>query len=296
MSQLYQAILLIAFGGPTVTGQIRPFLARVTQGIRFRPNGLEEVAHHYEAVGGKSPLNEITFRQARALAKLLHGAYAIAVFSRHAQLIAVLHRDAQANGEQRREKCARVHSLVAPNRSELGALSEKYRRRARGTRRKAPLIDTAAAGTIIRFSFKLGRSLSTRPMPRSPPRATKHYAADLHRAQLAERYGVAIALRGSVGYQRANDRRETRSASLVTGLSEPQRQSGRSLVGARYWRRDSQTRRRGPAQIVIAPIGFVCDHVEILYDLDIEAKKIAEALKINLVRASCPTIIRRSSA
>ncbi len=40
--------------------------------------------------------------------------------------------------------------------------------------------------------------------------------------------------------------------------------------------------------MVVAPIGFVCDHVEVLYDLDIEAKKIAEALKINLVRASCP--------
>ncbi|HMA80274.1 MAG TPA: ferrochelatase, partial [Candidatus Binatia bacterium] len=71
MSQTYQAILLIAFGGPTSPDEIGPFLARVTQGIPIPPERLEEVAHHYEAVGGKSPLNEITFRQAKALEKLL---------------------------------------------------------------------------------------------------------------------------------------------------------------------------------------------------------------------------------
>src|SRR5687768_18502503 len=67
MSRNYQAILLIAFGGPTSPEEIRPFLARVTKGIPIPPERLEEVAHHYEAVGGKSPLNEITFRQAGAL-------------------------------------------------------------------------------------------------------------------------------------------------------------------------------------------------------------------------------------
>jgi ferrochelatase len=40
--------------------------------------------------------------------------------------------------------------------------------------------------------------------------------------------------------------------------------------------------------IVVAPIGFICDHVEVLFDLDIQAKKIAEALGLNLIRASCP--------
>jgi ferrochelatase len=42
--------------------------------------------------------------------------------------------------------------------------------------------------------------------------------------------------------------------------------------------------------IVVAPIGFVCDHVEVLYDLDIEAKKIAEDSGISMRRASCPNV------
>jgi protoporphyrin/coproporphyrin ferrochelatase len=46
--------------------------------------------------------------------------------------------------------------------------------------------------------------------------------------------------------------------------------------------------REGSQSVIIAPIGFVCDHVEVLYDLDIEAKQIANDLGVNLIRASCP--------
>src|SRR5205823_14752701 len=74
MNSTYDAVLLIAFGGPNSSEEIRPFLARVTKGIPIPPARLEEVAHHYEAVGGKSPLNEITFRQADALRKALEAA------------------------------------------------------------------------------------------------------------------------------------------------------------------------------------------------------------------------------
>ena len=71
MSHTYDAILLIAFGGPASPEEIRPFLGRVTEGIAIPSARLEEVVHHYEAVGGKSPLDEITFRQAAAFRNLL---------------------------------------------------------------------------------------------------------------------------------------------------------------------------------------------------------------------------------
>src|SRR3990167_8564554 len=67
----HEAVLLIAFGGPTSREDIRPFIGRVLQGVSVPPGRIEEVAHHYEAIGGRSPLNEITLRQARALEKIL---------------------------------------------------------------------------------------------------------------------------------------------------------------------------------------------------------------------------------
>jgi protoporphyrin/coproporphyrin ferrochelatase len=45
---------------------------------------------------------------------------------------------------------------------------------------------------------------------------------------------------------------------------------------------------QGAADVVIAPIGFVCDHVEVLYDLDIEARKAAAHSGIKLHRTGCP--------
>jgi ferrochelatase len=45
----------------------------------------------------------------------------------------------------------------------------------------------------------------------------------------------------------------------------------------------------GVADVIVAPIGFVCDHVEVLYDLDIEARQKAAAQGVRLIRAACPT-------
>ena len=67
----HDAVLLIAFGGPEKMADVRPFLANVTQGRPIPPQRLEEVVHHYELFGGRSPLTEITCRQAKALQILL---------------------------------------------------------------------------------------------------------------------------------------------------------------------------------------------------------------------------------
>jgi ferrochelatase len=45
---------------------------------------------------------------------------------------------------------------------------------------------------------------------------------------------------------------------------------------------------QGESDVIIAPLGFVCDHVEVLYDLDIEAKRMAESSGVGFVRAACP--------
>ena len=71
------AVLLIAFGGPSRPEDIRPFLANVTRGRTIPEARLAEVAHHYELIGGRSPLNELTFRQAKKLAAALAAAAAI---------------------------------------------------------------------------------------------------------------------------------------------------------------------------------------------------------------------------
>src|SRR4051794_8246684 len=63
----FDAVLLVAFGGPQAPEDVRPFLANVLRGRRVSPERVEEVAHHYDLFGGVSPLTELTRKQAAAL-------------------------------------------------------------------------------------------------------------------------------------------------------------------------------------------------------------------------------------
>src|SRR3954469_14168981 len=64
---MFDAVLLISFGGPQGPDDIRPFLSNVLRGRRVAPERVEEVAHHYEVFGGVSPITELTRRQADGL-------------------------------------------------------------------------------------------------------------------------------------------------------------------------------------------------------------------------------------
>ena len=64
-----RTVVLLGFGGPTRPEEIRPFLDRVLQGRPVPPQRYESVVEHYLHIGGKSPFNELTQRQADALAR-----------------------------------------------------------------------------------------------------------------------------------------------------------------------------------------------------------------------------------
>ena len=61
------AALMIGFGGPTRADEVRPFLDNVLRGRPIPRERYEEVVHHYDLLGGRSPYNDLTLRQASAL-------------------------------------------------------------------------------------------------------------------------------------------------------------------------------------------------------------------------------------
>ena len=61
------SILMIGFGGPTSPDDVMPFLRIVVEGRNVPEDRLLEVVHHYGAVGGRSPYNDLTMAQARTL-------------------------------------------------------------------------------------------------------------------------------------------------------------------------------------------------------------------------------------
>jgi ferrochelatase len=289
MSNLYEAILLIAFGGPTSPADIRPFLARVTEGISIPPQRLEEVAHHYEAVGGKSPLNEITVRQAKALEKLLTSQgkrLSVYVGMRNSspfftetlkQMTSDGVRKALGfilSSHRTEASWDRYQKNIADARAELRSdaptfeFCDGWHDHRLFIQCWAELIE-AAFTTIVpdrRSSTPLiftAHSLPTAMAARSPYVKQLNASARL----IADKLGRQDWL---LAYQ-------SRSGKPTDPWLEP------DIVDALR-----KLRERGCTEVVVAPIGFVCDHVEVLYDLDVEARKIANDLNLNLVRASCP--------
>jgi len=289
MPHPFQAILLIAFGGPTCPEEIRPFLARVTKGIPIPAARLEEVAHHYEAVGGKSPLNEITLRQAEAL-KIFLGQ------NRMARPVYVGMRNAAPffvdtlNQMSAAGVTRALGFILSSHRTE--ASWERYQENIAGARAElgggAPEVDYCAGWHDHSLFVQSWTELIQTAM-------TKIDAVERHSTPLiftAHSLPTAMASRSPYVEQL------TTSAQLIaTKLNHPrwslayQSRSGRpsdSWLEPDIGQAIRGLAARGERQIIVAPIGFVCDHVEVLYDLDIEAKQIANDLGVRLIRASCP--------
>jgi len=287
MSPSYDAVLMIAFGGPTRTEEIRPFLERVTRGLSIPPERLEEVARHYQAVGGKSPLNEITFRQAEALEKALAArgvALPVYVGLRNASpfFSETLARMAQ-DGVKRA-----VGFILSAHRSE--ASWERYQKNIAQARAQlaenAPAIDYCDGWHDHPLFIQTWVELIDAAYSKLPGNAPVPLIFTAHSlpAVMAARspYVAEVEASARLIAEKWNPPRwrlayQSRSGSPREPWLEPDI--------AAVVRQAAEEQARG---VVVAPIGFVCDHVEVLYDLDIEAHKLARDLGLEYRRASCP--------
>ena len=283
------SVLLIAFGGPTAPDEIRPFLDRVLQGRPVPAARYEEVVQHYVDVGGSSPLLPLTRRQADALqAELAREGEPLPVFvgMRHWHpFLADTLREMAERG------CRRAAGIIlAPHPSpvsrqayekEVAAGREALGSRApeveyRGDWSDQPLFIEALASRLDEARHQLPE--------------TRQAAAPV----LFTAHSIPVAMSETGGYETSL----RRTAELV---------AQKARVG--HWRLVFQSRSGSPAEpwlepdildalgeeaesgtteVVVAPIGFVADHVEVLYDLDVAARKRAEGLRLGFARAGTP--------
>ena len=286
-----QAVLLIGFGGPTRSDEIRPFLDNVLRGRRVPRERIEEVAHHYELIGGRSPFNELTFRQADGLRRLLEREgpgipVYVGMRNWHPLLAEVLEQMAEDG------VCRAVGVILAPHQGE--ASWGRYQE--------------AVGEARISVEAKLGR-----PAP----------AVDYCEPWFAHPdYVEAVADRIRRQWERIPSRSRPQTRLLFTAHSVPSRfdspyvdqlrescRAVASVLEIPDWELVYQSRSGGPRDpwlepdvcdvieslgkkkcpgVLLAPIGFVCDHVEVLYDLDVEARQVARKWKMEFYRA--PTV------
>jgi len=284
----YDAVLLLAFGGPNSPQEIRPFLHRVLQGVPVLPTRIEEVARHYEAVGGRSPLTELTFKQARALENELRKrgqALPVYVGLRHSQpFIREALGQMVANGVKHA-----LGFILSAHRTE--ASWDRYQNSVAAAQRelgrKYPKIDYCpgwhSQPLFIRaWTELIGMELGKISPARRDSTTLVFTAHSVPAAMAAgspyveQIHETARLIAAQLRHDRWFVAYQSRSGNPREPWLEPDILSVIRVV-----------KDQGAEEAVIAPIGFVCDHVEILYDLDIEARKAAEEAGLGFHRVRC---------
>lgn len=286
----FDAILIISFGGPQGPEDVRPFLQNVLRGRPVAPGRLDDVARHYETFGGVSPITALTQRQADGLARVLasRGApmpVSVGMRNWHPFLADTLSEMSKAGIRRAIGFIAAAHAGYSS--------CEQYRRNvddARQLLRERGLADVEVTYVASWFDHPLFIEANARHIDDAIHRLPDALRPAARLVFTAHSVPLASAVKSRYREQLAE------SARLVAErLNRPdwalvyQSRSGRPEDPwlepdiCDYLRQAST---EGLQAVVVSPIGFVSDHVEVLYDLDREAARVAADVGITMTRAS----------
>lgn len=289
MSKPFDAVLVVAFGGPQGPADVRPFLGNVLRGRRVTAERIEEVVGHYEHFGGISPLTAITIKQARGLEERLAARGCgmpvyVGMRNWHPFLSDTLRR-MSADGIRRAiglilaghrsySSCTQYRQNVVDARAEVVAAGL----------RDVPVVYTGDWHTHPKFIHANANRVRA-AMDRLP--------ADLRaRAQVVfTAHSVPLSMPGAGRYQQQiaeSSRLVADAAGASDWVAVFQSRSGRPedpWLGPDVSEYLREARARGVPAVVLVPIGFVCDHIEVLYDLDHEAAQVCREIGLPMVRA-----------
>jgi ferrochelatase len=285
----FDSVLIISFGGPQGLDDIRPFLANVLRGRRVRPERVEEVAHHYELFGGVSPITELTMRQAEGLrARLAAVGRPLPVYvgmrNWHPYLVDTLramHTDGVRNAIGFIAAAQHSYSSCQQYRENVAAAREALRGES-----GADVQVTYVGSWFDHPSFVAAQTAHVREaqarLP-EPLRARARLVFTAHSVPLpmAERslYREQLLL---------SSRLVAEASGMPDWALVYQSRSGRPEDPwlepdiCDYLRRE---RDAGLEAVIVCPVGFVCDHIEVLYDLDREAAEVASQIGLAFARA-----------
>jgi ferrochelatase len=283
----FDAILVVSFGGPEGMDDVRPFLENVTRGRSTPPERLEEVVHHYELFDGVSPINAQNRALIDALAPELaaHGIeLPIYLGNRnwHPFLTDTI-REMRGDG---------VHRALAFFTTAFSSYSSCRQYRENIQAAQAEVGPEAPEVAKIRAFFNHPGFVA----------ANVDHVTEALQTIPAERRGRARLAFTAHSIPVAMARRSRYEQQLAEAARLVAERVGASDHAVVYQSRSGPPRvpwlepdvcdhirvlaEGGAADVVLSPIGFVSDHIEILYDLDVEARAVAGETGINLVRAA----------
>jgi ferrochelatase len=283
----FDALLLLSFGGPEGPEQVRPFLENVTRGRNIPPERLDEVAEHYLHFGGVSPINGIN----RALIECLRARTDLPVYFgnrnwepyvedtvaamrdngiRRAAVFATSAWGGYSGCAQYQEDIARARASVGEGAPELVRLRQYF---------DHPLLIAMFADAIAAAAATLpadlrGEARLVFTAHSIPLRAASRCGPDLYQRQVGY---TARLVAAAAGYRDFDQVWQSRSGPPQVPWLEPDVSDHLTALA-----------RGGIKAVVVCPVGFVADHIEVVWDLDNELADQAAEAGIAYARASTP--------
>lgn len=289
----YDALLLVSFGGPEAPEEVVPFLERVTAGRGIPRERLEEVGQHYFLFGGRSPINDLNRELIAAIESdfAVHGLEVPVYWGNRnsAPFLADAVRQMREDGVQRAacfltsayssySSCRQYRENLADAVAEVeGApVLDRLRQYFGHPGFVEPIVDTTVE------ALQQAEDAELVFVTHSIPESMNIASGPAGEAYLRQHQDVVTEI-----VDRVTERlgREVDHALVFCS------RSGSPHVPWLEPDVNDHLRQRaedGATAVVVVPVGFVSDHMEVIYDLDTEAKATAEEVGLGFVRVATP--------
>lgn len=285
------AVLLMAYGGPDKLEDIPAYLADVRHGRPFSQELLAEITERYRLIGGRSPIVELTRAQAAGVERLLNSSKAATEDIRYRIYVGMRHWHPYIHEvvpEILRDGADRLVAVVmAPHYSKMsvGAYLQRLSEALEAHRADLPVLTVE----------------SWKDEPAFIDAVVDRIAEGLARFPEEQRDGVVLLFTAHSLPERilgwGDPYREEILASVEQVTQrfpvhrwvfafQSQGASEEPWLGPTVEETLDRLAAEGIENVLLVPIGFVCDHVEVLYDIDIEHRQYAAGLGIRLERTA----------
>ncbi|PVZ11705.1 ferrochelatase [Actinomycetospora cinnamomea] len=296
MSDPYDAVLVLSFGGPEGPDEVRPFLENVTRGRGVPPERLDAVEEHYQHFGGVSPINELNRRLVADLSRALRESgrdLPVYFGNRNWHPLA-----ADTVTGMARDGVRRALVFATSAYGGYSACRQYHEDIARA--REAAIERTGSAPDLVKLRHFYDHPLFVASVADGVRAARERLDAG-HDARLVfTAHSIPLSADRTAGPPEEGghrySRQMTEAARLVAdavGTSEHdlvwQSRSGPPQIP---WLEPDivdhldDLHDRGVGAVVVSPVGFVSDHLEVVWDLDNEAAAHAEKLGMGFARAA----------
>lgn len=295
----YDAFLLVSFGGPEGPADVMPFLENVTRGRGVPRDRLAAVARHYDRFGGVSPINQQCRDLLTAVAKQFAAdGIDLPLYwgnrNWHPYLADTVARMASdgvrhaigfvTSGYGSYSSCRQYLDDIEAARAQAGPAAPRIDKIRHFFNHPGFIASVAEGARAAAGQLSAGVShdawlvFTAHSVPKAMAAASGP-AGGLYPAQLAEAARlVAAELARAEGHER-NWRLAYQSRSGPPSVP---------WLGPDIGDQLTDLAARGAPAVVVIPVGFVSDHVEVLFDLDIEAAELARDLGLPMARAATP--------